>query len=79
MNEVFTLREGEWQVRLNGRVLATVWNSRGAALAGLRVEERRAAKPKDYAHACVSCGHHYEQFAVRCSSCGAFEAKRVAV
>jgi hypothetical protein len=42
MNEVFTIREGEWNVRCAGRVLPTVWNSRGAALAGLATELRRA-------------------------------------
>jgi len=36
MNEVFTIREGEWQVRLGSEVLPTIWNSKGAALAGLR-------------------------------------------
>ena len=41
MNEVFTIREGEWQVRLGREVLPTIWNSRGAALAGLKVEMRR--------------------------------------
>jgi hypothetical protein len=41
MNEVFTIREGEWQVRLGSEVLPTIWNSKGAALAGLKVEMRR--------------------------------------
>ena len=41
MNEVFTIREGEWKVRLGIFVLPTIWNSRGAALAGLKVEMRR--------------------------------------
>jgi hypothetical protein len=41
MNEVFTIREGEWQVRLGSEVLPTTWNSKGAALAGLKVEMRR--------------------------------------
>ena len=41
MNDVFTIREGEWQVRLGNEVLPTIWNSKGAALAGLKVEMRR--------------------------------------
>jgi hypothetical protein len=41
MNEVFTIREGEWQVRIDGEVLSTRWNSKGAALAGMKVEMRR--------------------------------------
>ena len=40
-SEVFTIREGEWQVRLGGEVLSAIFNSRGAALAGLKVEMRR--------------------------------------
>ena len=39
--DVFTIREGEWQVRIGLEVLPTIWNSRGAALAGLEVELRR--------------------------------------
>ena len=41
MNEVFTIREGEWQVRIGVEVLPTIWNSRGAAIAGMRTEMRR--------------------------------------
>ena len=41
MNEVFTISEGEWKVRLGNTVLPTIWNSKGAALAGLQVELRR--------------------------------------
>ena len=37
-NLIFTIREGEWKVRLNGEVLPTVWNSKGAAKAGLKTE-----------------------------------------
>ena len=40
---VFCVRPFEWQVRLNGEVLPTIWNCRGAALAGLATERRRAA------------------------------------
>ena len=36
--DVFTLRDGEWQVRIDHEVLPTVWNSKGAALAGLATE-----------------------------------------
>ena len=41
MNQVFTVKQGEWQVLINGVVLPTIWNSRGAALAGIAVELRR--------------------------------------
>ena len=41
MNEVFTIREGEWQVRLGSEVLPTIWNSKGAATAGMKTEIRR--------------------------------------
>ena len=44
-NEVFTIREGEWRVRLGNEVLPTVWNSKGAALAGMNTELIRRAKP----------------------------------
>lgn len=44
MNEIFTVALGEWQVCLDGKVLPTVWNSRGAALAGMKTEMNRAAK-----------------------------------
>ena len=40
-NEVFTIRAGEWQVKVGEIVLPTIWNSRGAALAGMRTEMRR--------------------------------------
>ena len=39
--DVFSLREGEWQVRIGNNVLPHVWNSKGAAIAGLRTEARR--------------------------------------
>jgi hypothetical protein len=39
--DVFTLRPDEWQVRIGREVLPTIWNSRGAALAGLVTECRR--------------------------------------
>ena len=38
---IFTMREGEWKVRLNGEVLPTIWNSKGAAKAGLKTERCR--------------------------------------
>ena len=41
MNEVFTIREGEWQVRLGNKVLPTIWYSKGAAQAGMKTEIRR--------------------------------------
>ncbi len=39
--DVFSLRDGEWQVRIGDEVLPITWGSRGAALAGLDVECRR--------------------------------------
>jgi hypothetical protein len=39
--DVFTIRQDEWQVRIDHEVLPTVWNSKGAALAGLATECRR--------------------------------------
>jgi hypothetical protein len=45
--EVFTLRPDEWRVRIDHEVLPTVWNSKGAALAGLATECRRRGIPKD--------------------------------
>jgi len=45
MNEAFSIRRDEWKARIEGEVLPTVWNSKGAALAGIEVElRRRAAK-----------------------------------
>lgn len=41
---VFTIAQGEFQIVLNGKVHSAIWNSRGAALAGLKVEKRRAEK-----------------------------------
>lgn len=45
-DEVFSFRQDEWQVRLNGVVLPTTWNSKCAAWNGLQVERRRQAKRK---------------------------------
>ena len=42
--EVFTLAPGEWKLKLDGKVLKPTWNSKGAALAAIEVERRRAAK-----------------------------------
>ena len=39
--DVFSLRENEWQVRIGLEVLPHIWNSKGAAIAGLRTEARR--------------------------------------
>ena len=39
--DVFTIADGEWQIRIGDEVLPTTWNSKGAALAGLRTECRR--------------------------------------
>jgi hypothetical protein len=40
-NEVFTIRSDEWQAKVCGEVLPTIWNSRGAALAGMKTEMKR--------------------------------------
>ena len=40
-NQVFYLHDG-WYAIVNGRTFGT-WDNKGAALAGLAVEERRAA------------------------------------
>lgn len=42
---VFCIRKDEWQVRINGKVLPHIWNSKGAALAGLQTEQRRQQCP----------------------------------
>lgn len=39
--DVFTIRQDEWQVRIGHEVLPTIWNSKGAALAGLATECHR--------------------------------------
>lgn len=40
-NQVFSIKDGEYKVMLAGRVLPHTWNSKGAALAGLKTEARR--------------------------------------
>jgi hypothetical protein len=42
--EAFTIRMGEWRLKLDGKVLPTTWNSKGAAEAAIPVERARAAK-----------------------------------
>lgn len=44
VDQVFSIRQYEWIVVLDGVVLKTTWNSKGAALAGLEVERRRKLK-----------------------------------
>jgi hypothetical protein len=44
--DVFTIRDGEWRVRIGDKILSAVWNSKGAALAGLQVELRRLENRK---------------------------------
>ncbi|MBA3622906.1 MAG: hypothetical protein H0W48_00250 [Methylibium sp.] len=44
--DVFTISDGEWQVRIGDAVLPTIWNSKGAALAGLKTECLRRAAPE---------------------------------
>ena len=39
--DVFTITDGQWQIRIGDEVLPTTWNSKGAALAGLSTECRR--------------------------------------
>lgn len=46
MDCVFCIRPGEWQIRLAGKVLPHVFNSKGAAVAGLIVEKRRLLRRK---------------------------------
>jgi hypothetical protein len=41
MTTVFSIRTGEWQIAIDGKVFPHIWNSNGAALAGLEVELRR--------------------------------------
>lgn len=41
MNQVFSVKEGEYQVMLGGKVLPTTWNSKGAAIAGMKTEAKR--------------------------------------
>lgn len=48
MNYVFTIREGEWQARVGGKVLPTIWNSKGAALAGMKTEMLRAERRAEH-------------------------------
>ena len=39
--EVFSIRDGEFQIRLDDKVLPTTWNSKGAALAAIPAEAKR--------------------------------------
>lgn len=43
-NQVFTVNYKEFQIYVEGKVLPTIWNSHGAAQAGLAVELRRRMK-----------------------------------
>ncbi len=40
----FTTRAGEWQIFVNGRVVACDFGCKGAALAGIAVQLRRDAR-----------------------------------
>lgn len=40
-DQVFCVKEGEWNIMIDGVVLPTTFNSKGAALAGIAVEKRR--------------------------------------
>jgi hypothetical protein len=42
-DQVFTVKQGEWQVVVDGKVLPATFNSYGAAKAGMETEQRRAA------------------------------------
>lgn len=44
MNQVFTIREGEWQIQVGGEVLPTIWNSKGAAPSDLTRAIRRGER-----------------------------------
>jgi len=39
--DIFTLRQDEWQIQIGDVVLPAIWNSKGAARAGLRTECKR--------------------------------------
>jgi hypothetical protein len=43
MTKVFSIRIGEWQLLLDGKLVAACFNSRGAAEAAIAVERRRRA------------------------------------
>lgn len=47
ITEAFTIRMNEWRLCLDGKVLPTIWNSKGAAEAAIDVERRRRAARKD--------------------------------
>lgn len=42
--QVFTLREGEWLLLLDGKIIPAIFNSPGAARAAIEVERRRRTK-----------------------------------
>jgi hypothetical protein len=45
MTQVFTIRDGEWKLLLDGVMVPAEWSSKGAAEAAIPVErERRARK-----------------------------------
>jgi len=41
MTKVFQIRKGEWEVIVDGILVAATFNSHGAALAAIDVERRR--------------------------------------
>lgn len=42
--EAFTLRQGEWSLLLDGKIVPATFNSKGAALAAIEVERARRVK-----------------------------------
>lgn len=40
-DQTFSVKEGEYQVTVGGKVLPHIWPSKSTALAGLAVEQRR--------------------------------------
>jgi hypothetical protein len=51
LTQVFTIREGEWKLLLDGMMVPAEWNSKGAAEAAIPVErERRARRAAKAAH-----------------------------
>lgn len=55
--DVFAIREGEWQIKIGCEVLPHIWNSKGAALAGLAVECRRRGVQELPAAQIIVAGH----------------------
>ncbi len=44
LTEVFSIRQGEWKLLLDGVMVEAEWNSKGAAEAAIEVERTRRAR-----------------------------------